>query len=37
MQNAAAARPSALTEYLGAMVITMAITFGPVVAWLLGL
>jgi hypothetical protein len=27
----------ALTDYLGATVIIMAITFGPAVAWLLGL
>jgi hypothetical protein len=32
-----AARPSALTDYIGATVIVMAVTFGPGVAWLLGL
>jgi hypothetical protein len=36
MHNAATARSSALTDYLGATVIIMAITFGPVVAWFLG-
>jgi hypothetical protein len=36
MHNAATARSSALTDYLGATVILMAITFGPVVAWFLG-
>jgi hypothetical protein len=35
MHNAAT-RSSALTDYLGATVIIMAITFGPVVAWFLG-
>ena len=36
MHNAATARSSALTDYLGATIIIMAITFGPVVAWFLG-
>jgi hypothetical protein len=33
----AAARPSALTDYVGAAVIVMAVAFGPGVVWLLGL
>lgn len=37
MHNAPAARPSALTDTVGATVIIMAMTFGPGVAWLLGL
>jgi hypothetical protein len=37
MHNAATARPSALTDYLGATVIIMAITFGPAVVWMLEL
>ena len=36
MHNAATARSSALTDYLGATIIIMAITFGPVVACFLG-
>ena len=37
MHEAAAARPSALTDYVGAADIAMAITFGPGVAWFIGL
>jgi len=37
MHDSASARSSALTDYLGATVMIMAITFGPVVAWFLGL
>jgi len=37
MRTATQERDSGLTDYLGAAVIIMAATFGPGVAWLLGL
>jgi hypothetical protein len=37
MRTATQERDSGLTDYLGAAVIIMATTFGPGVAWLLGL
>ena len=37
MRTATEERHSDLTDYLGAAVIIMATTFGPGVAWLLGL
>jgi hypothetical protein len=37
MHNAADMRHSAVTDYVAAAVVVMAIAFGPVVAWLLGL
>jgi hypothetical protein len=37
MHNAADMHHSAVTDYVAAAVVVMAIAFGPVVVWLLGL
>jgi hypothetical protein len=37
MHNTADMRHSVLADYVAAAVVVMAVAFGPVVAWLLGL